>query len=66
MSKEQLINFLNENNYFDTVYEEYDFFETLFCESIWTTFEFEFDRLRCIEFSPLYKNDDEIIWPIEQ
>jgi len=46
----------------DIEYEDYEFFETLFCETIWTTFSFDLDRLRCFEFSPLYEGD-EIIWP---
>lgn len=63
MSKEQIKNLLKQNNCFDTEYEEYDFFETLFCENIWTTFEFIFDRLNSFEFSPLFKDENERIWP---
>lgn len=61
-TKDQIIGFLEEKHYKEPKYEEYDFFETLFYEEIWATFEFEFSKLRCIEFSPLLEND-EIIWP---
>ena len=44
-------------------YEDYTHFETLFCEEIWSTFMFEFGKLRSIEFSPLFDQNDEIIWP---
>lgn len=43
--------------------EDYTHFETLFCEEIWSTFMFEFGKLRGIEFSPLFDQNDEIIWP---
>lgn len=63
MSKEQIKDLLIQNNYYNTEYEEYDFFETLFCENIWTTFQFNFDRLQSLEFSPLFKDENERIWP---
>lgn len=44
-------------------YEEYTFFDTLSVEELHTTFSFEFDRLKSFEFSPLWKNEDELIWP---
>lgn len=62
-TKEEIKSLLMSIGYSDIEYNEYDFFETLFCEEIWTTFEFEFDRLKSVEFSPLYKDDNEIIWP---
>ena len=54
---------LNSNGYTEFEYESYDTFETLFCEAIWTTFVFEFDRLMHIEFSPIFDDGDERIWP---
>jgi|LSQX01.3.fsa_nt_gb hypothetical protein len=63
-SKEEIISFLKNNGHENTKYEEYDTFETLFCKEIWTTFEFEFGKLRGVEFSPLYDNaGNKIIWP---
>jgi len=62
-SKEEITVLLKSRGYSKIEYEDYDTFDTLFCEEIWTTFRFEFDRLHDIEFSPLFKNDDEIIWP---
>jgi len=38
------------------------FLKHYFSEDIWTTFAFEFNKLRHVEFSPLFK-DEEIIWP---
>jgi len=54
---------LESNGYFKFEYEEYTTFDTLFCEEIWTTFVFEFDKLMNIEFSPLFNDNDERIWP---
>ena len=39
------------------------FSDAVFCESIYCTLEFQFDRLIGIEFSPLLDPDDEYIWP---
>lgn len=61
--KDEIRSILKDNRYKEPKYEEYDFFETLFCEEVRSTFEFEFDKLRSIEFSPLFNNDDELIWP---
>lgn len=62
-TKEEIKSLLKSNGYINFEYEDYEIFDTFFCEDIWATFEFEFDRLISIEFSPLYKNDDERIWP---
>ncbi|MCR3759759.1 hypothetical protein KYB31_12320 [Clostridium felsineum] len=55
---------LKKNGYFKFEYEDYEFFNTLFSEEIWTTFTFEFNKLMSIEFSPLFNEKDERIWPI--
>lgn len=62
-TKENIISILNESGYVKTEYEDYDFFDTIFCEDIWSTFRFEFNMLKSIEFSPLYDDNDEMIWP---
>ncbi len=64
-TKKEIENYLINNGYSDFEYDLYDTFETLFCREIWTTFEFVFERLRSVEFSPLFKNDDDIIWPLD-
>ena len=63
MKKSEVLNLLKAYGYSDVMHEDYETFETIFCEEIWSTFSFEFDRLTNIEFSPLYKNKDDIIWP---
>ncbi|MGC7873763.1 hypothetical protein ACPUYX_19905 [Desulfosporosinus sp. SYSU MS00001] len=61
-TKTEIEMLLKNNGYTDLEYEDYEIFDTIFCEEIWTTFQFELNRLRNIEFSPLYK-DDKIVWP---
>lgn len=63
ISMNEIENLLKELGYSKAEYEDYETFETLFCEEIWTTFEFEFDRLRVIEFSPVFIDDDNRKWP---
>ncbi len=48
-SKEEITLILKSLGYSKIEYEDYDTFDTLFCEEIWTTFGFEFDRLHDIE-----------------
>lgn len=61
-TKEEIKEFLNKNGCSDIEYEDYETFETLSCSELHTTFEFEFNKLNSIEFSPLFNNDD-IIFP---
>lgn len=62
-TKEEIEMYLRDNGYFDFEYEDYDTFETLFCEEIWITFKIELNRVRSIEFGPLFNDSDDIIWP---
>ena len=62
-SRNYIYNLLTANGYKNIEYTDYDFFETLFCREIWTTFSFRFDRLISIEYSPLSNIDNIIIWP---
>jgi hypothetical protein len=61
--KSEILDLLSVNGCKDITYKDYDIFDTLFCEEIWTTFMFEFDRLVSVEFSPLSWGDEKIIWP---
>lgn len=46
-------------------YESYDYFETLYCDSLNTTFTIEFGEISSFEFSPLFDEDDDtLLWPI--
>lgn len=62
-TQEEIEYYLKSNGYFDFEYYNYDAFETLFCKGIWTTFLFEFNTLRSLEFSPLIKNADGWVLP---
>lgn len=63
--KDEILDLLKSNGYCEIEQEDYSCFETVFCEKIWSTFEFEFNRLRNIEFSPLFGDDGAtIIWPM--
>ena len=64
--KDEILALLKSNGYCDVKQEDYELFETIFCEEIWSEFIFKFNKLRSISFSPLFDNDDEIIWPIEK
>lgn len=61
--KKDIEKLLRDNGYSDFEYEDYVSFDTLFCDEIYSTFNFEFDRLRSIEFSPLFIDDNVIAWP---
>jgi len=61
-TKKEILKMLDDRGYKDIEHEDYDLFETLFCEEIWTTFSLELDRLIYFEFSPLFKAN-EIVWP---
>ena len=45
------------------MFEEYDYFEVLYCESINTELEFEFNRLISIEFVPQLNDEGNYIYP---
>ena len=63
-TKEQITSLLKSLGFSELEFEDYDTFDTVFSEKIWTTFCFEFDRLVSFEFSPLFEEDGEtIIWP---
>ena len=61
--KREIVELLKTRGYHEIEEEEYTHFETVFCREIWSTFMFEFNRLRSVEFSPLFENNDRIIWP---
>jgi len=65
LNKDAIIRILHDNGLKEFEIEDFEFFETIFCERIWTTFRFEFDKLKSIEFSPLYDDFDNIIWPYQ-
>jgi hypothetical protein len=62
-TKKEVLDLLDMNGYYEVTQEDYDSFETVFCEKIWSTFLFEFDKVRSVEFSPLFDDNDNIIWP---
>lgn len=51
----------NEHSHFE--YDNYDYFFTVFYEELNATFTVEFDEITSLEFSPLFKDDDTILWP---
>jgi hypothetical protein len=62
-SKNEVKNLLKLNGYVENEREEYDCFETLSYWDINSEFLFEFGKLRRVQFSPLYDENDETIWP---
>lgn len=64
--KDEILNLLKLNGYCDIVQKDYEFFETVFCKEVWSTFSFEFNKLTNIEYSPLSDNNDRTIWPIKK
>lgn len=63
MTKEEIENFLKSNGYSEFEFTEYIFSEQIYCESICSFFEFEFNRLRSVEISLLSDNEGNDIWP---
>lgn len=61
--KDALLEFLKSKGVVSFDYEEYEFFETIYCEEISATFEIEFNRVVGIEFSPLYDDIGDYILP---
>ncbi|MCL2677960.1 MAG: hypothetical protein FWE85_02780 [Clostridiales bacterium] len=61
--KDEILDLLKLNGYFEIAEEKYDYFDAVFCEEIWSRFIFEFDRLKSVEVSPLFDKDEKIIWP---
>lgn len=55
---------LKENNINTWEIEDYDFYEVIFCEEIWSIFCFEYDKLISIEFSIISDEDGNLIWPM--
>ena len=64
--KSEILDLLKLNGYYNVEHEDCEFFETVFCKEICSTFVFEFDKLVHVEFSPLSDSNDEIIWPMEK
>lgn len=64
--KDEILDLLKLNGYCEIEQEDYEFFDTIFCKGIWSTFAFEFDKLVNVEFSPLSDTNDKIIWPMEK
>lgn len=63
-TKQEILSLLDQNGYFEHIEEDYEKFGTITCEEICCEFEFELNQLVYITFSPLWENEDEIIWPI--
>ena len=63
MRMSEIMDLLNERNLRAGPLEDYDTFEVIFCEEIWTVFCFEYDRLKSVEFSVLNEENGNYKWP---
>lgn len=63
LKKTDIRSLLQFNGIGEVEYSDYDSFDSLFCQEIWTSFYFRFDKLFGVEFSPLKKHGDKWIWP---
>ncbi|MDO4363557.1 MAG: hypothetical protein Q4C99_03440 [Clostridia bacterium] len=63
LSFEELLFFMKNNGYENYEVDNYDYFDTVLFDECNTYFTLEFNEVISFEFSPLFKNDDEIIWP---
>lgn len=59
---EKLLSFMSDNGYKKYKVNNFDYFDTIFFDECDTSFTIEFNEVTSFEFSPLFKNDDEIIW----
>jgi len=64
-TKSEILDLLKLNGYCKIEDEDYDWFETVWCDEILTDFTFGFNKLKSINFSPLYDDNDEQIWPVK-
>ena len=63
MSFDELLFFMKKNGYENYEVDSYDYFDTVYFDDCNTYFTLEFNEVTSFDFSPLFKNDDEIIWP---
>ena len=63
MSFDELLSFMKKNGYENYEVDSYDYFDTVYFNDCNTYFTLEFNEVTSFDFSPLFKNDDEIIWP---
>ena len=63
MSFDELLSFMKKNGYEKYEVDSYDYFDTVYFNDCNTYFTLEFNEVTSFDFSPLFKNDDEIIWP---
>lgn len=63
-TKSEILDFLRVNGCSCFRYEDYDLFETVHCEELWSEFTFQFGRLRSLTISPLFDDDENIVWPV--
>ncbi len=64
LEKEYIISLLKTNGVTSFDCEDYESFDSIFCEEIWSSFTFEFNRLREIEFSVLMDDSGDLEkWP---
>jgi hypothetical protein len=62
LSVEEFLSFMKSNGYSEYEIDNFDYFDTIYFDSCNTSFTIEFNEITSFEFSPLFKNDDEIIW----
>lgn len=60
---EELLSFMRKNGYIKYEINNFDYFDTIYFNDCNTSFTVEFNEITSFEFSPLFRNDDEIIWP---
>lgn len=63
MALEELLIFMKENGYKKYEIDQYDYFDVIYFDECNTYFTIEFNEVTSLEFSPLFNNDDEIVWP---
>lgn len=62
MSLEKLLSFMKAKGYEKYEIDNFDYFDTIFYDDCNTYFTVEFNEITSFEFSPLFKNNYEIIW----
>ena len=48
LKKSEIEYLLNTNDVLAKIYDDYDFFDTIFCEMIYSTFNFEYNKLKSV------------------
>lgn len=57
------LDFMSKNQFHEYETSDFDYFDTLYFEACNTSFTIEYGDISSFEFSPLFKDENTILWP---